>query len=88
MSPYLNLPSESCCPCSTVRWNLCRPVYFAPDYVDNAVRHVMMRQGVLGVTVSIMLPHDPTVRTVFRCTCWLEFKFGLFCLVVFRVEFI
>lgn len=32
------------------------------DYVDHAVRHVMMRQGVLGVTVSIMLPHDPTVR--------------------------
>lgn len=32
-----------------------------PDYVDHAVRHVMMRQGVLGVTVSIMLPHDPTV---------------------------
>ncbi|CAM9334259.1 unnamed protein product [Choristocarpus tenellus] len=30
------------------------------DYVDRAVRHVMMRQGVLGVTVSIMLPHDPT----------------------------
>ncbi|CAM9241706.1 unnamed protein product [Ascophyllum nodosum] len=30
------------------------------DYVDHAVRHVMMRQGVLGVTVSIMLPHDPT----------------------------
>lgn len=37
--------------------------YFAvADYVDHAVRHVMMRQGVLGVTVSIMLPHDPTVR--------------------------
>ena len=24
-----------------------------------AVRHVMMRQGILGVKVSIMLPHDP-----------------------------
>ena len=35
--------------------------------MDHAVRHVMMRQGVLGVTVSIMLPHDPTVSTaVFR----------------------
>lgn len=34
----------------------------ADDYVDSAVRHVMMRQGVLGVKVSIMLPHDPTVR--------------------------
>lgn len=29
-------------------------------YIDFAVRHVMMRQGVLGVKVSIMLPHDPT----------------------------
>lgn len=30
------------------------------DYVDVGVRHVLMRQGVLGVKVSIMLPHDPT----------------------------
>ncbi|KAJ1462960.1 ribosomal protein S3 [Pelagophyceae sp. CCMP2097] len=30
------------------------------EYVDEAVRHVLMRQGVLGVKVSIMLPHDPT----------------------------
>ena len=29
------------------------------EYVDTAVRHVMMRQGILGVKVSIMLPHDP-----------------------------
>merc|ERR1712054_233790 len=29
-------------------------------YVDSAVRHVLMRQGVLGIKVSIMLPHDPT----------------------------
>ena len=29
------------------------------EYTDTAVRHVMMRQGVLGVKVSIMLPHDP-----------------------------
>lgn len=29
------------------------------EYVDTAVRHVLMRQGVLGVKVSIMLPHDP-----------------------------
>lgn len=39
-----------------------------PDYVDHAVRHVMMRQGVLGVTVSIMLPHDPTVSVCAGCT--------------------
>lgn len=30
------------------------------EYVDFAVRHVAMRQGMLGVTVRIMLPHDPT----------------------------
>ena len=30
------------------------------EYIDTAVRHVMMRQGVLGVKVTIMLPHDPT----------------------------
>jgi len=29
------------------------------DYVDTAVRHVLLRQGVLGVKVTIMLPHDP-----------------------------
>merc|ERR1712021_231607 len=28
-------------------------------YTDMAVRHVMMRQGVIGIRVSIMLPHDP-----------------------------
>jgi hypothetical protein len=30
-------------------------------YVDEAVRHVMMKQGVLGVKVRIMLPYDPEV---------------------------
>ena len=29
-------------------------------YVQKAVRHVLMRQGVLGIKVLIMLPHDPT----------------------------
>ncbi|XP_018021338.1 40S ribosomal protein S3 [Hyalella azteca] len=29
-------------------------------YVDSAVRHVPLRQGVLGIKVKIMLPHDPT----------------------------
>jgi len=28
-------------------------------YTDTAVRHVMMRQGVIGIRVSIFLPHDP-----------------------------
>merc|ERR1711871_429494 len=31
----------------------------AREYVDKAVRHVLMRQGVLGIKVSIMLPWDP-----------------------------
>jgi len=30
------------------------------DYVDYAVRHLKMKQGVLGIKVKIMLPHDPT----------------------------
>lgn len=29
-------------------------------YVDTAVRHVLLRQGVLGIKVKIMLPFDPT----------------------------
>merc|ERR1712050_346773 len=28
-------------------------------YTDTAVRHVLMRQGVIGIKVSIFLPHDP-----------------------------
>lgn len=28
-------------------------------YTDSAVRHVLMRQGVIGIKVSIMLPQDP-----------------------------
>jgi len=30
------------------------------EYVDFAVRHLKMKQGVLGIRVAIMLPHDPT----------------------------
>jgi len=33
------------------------------DYVDEATHHVLLRQGVLGLKVQIMLPHDPTGRT-------------------------
>uniref|UniRef100_A0A2K5CQE7 40S ribosomal protein S3 n=1 Tax=Aotus nancymaae TaxID=37293 RepID=A0A2K5CQE7_AOTNA len=29
-------------------------------YVDTAVRHVLLRRGVLGIKVKIMLPWDPT----------------------------
>jgi ribosomal protein uS3 len=29
------------------------------DYVDTAVRHVKMREGILGVKVSVMMAHDP-----------------------------
>ena len=32
------------------------------DYVDGAVRHVMLRQGVLGIKVKIMKEWDPTGR--------------------------
>ena len=30
------------------------------DYIVSCTRNVMMRQGVLGVKVSIMLPYDPS----------------------------
>lgn len=33
------------------------------QYVDTAYRHVLLRQGVLGIKVMIMLPHDPTGKT-------------------------
>merc|ERR1711861_125095 len=33
------------------------------QYVDTAVRHVALRQGMLGVRVTIMLPWDPTGKT-------------------------
>merc|ERR1712119_271552 len=32
-------------------------------YVNRAVCHVPLRQGVLGIKVKIMLPHDPTGKT-------------------------
>jgi small subunit ribosomal protein S3e len=32
------------------------------NYVDKAARHVLLRQGVLGLSVKIMLPHDPSGR--------------------------
>jgi len=31
-------------------------------YVDYAVRHLQLKQGVIGVKVKIQLPHDPTGR--------------------------
>jgi len=32
-------------------------------YVDTATRHVLLRQGVLGIKVKIMLPWDPNGKT-------------------------
>ena len=32
------------------------------SYIDRAVRHVYLRQGVLGIKVKIMMPWDPTGR--------------------------
>merc|ERR1719367_488122 len=29
------------------------------QYITEAVEHVMLRQGTIGVRVTIMLPHDP-----------------------------
>jgi len=33
------------------------------DYVDTAIRHVMLRQGVLGIKVKIMKEADPTGKS-------------------------
>jgi len=33
------------------------------DYVNTAVRHVLLRQGVIGIKVKIMLPWDPSGKT-------------------------
>lgn len=32
----------------------------AREYVDSAIRHVLLRQGVIGIKVKIMRDHDPT----------------------------
>jgi len=32
------------------------------DYIDVAVRHVGFKQGIMGIKIKIMLPHDPTGR--------------------------
>merc|ERR1711993_197007 len=53
--------------CESLRYKLLgglavrRACYGVPvrDYVDTAVRHVLLRQGVLGIKVKIMLPWDP-----------------------------
>ncbi|KAJ3300333.1 40S ribosomal protein S3 [Borealophlyctis nickersoniae] len=33
------------------------------DFIDSATRHVLLRQGVLGIKVKIMLDQDPTGKT-------------------------
>merc|ERR1712100_231868 len=30
------------------------------NFIDSAVRHVLLRQGCLGIKVKIMLPYDPS----------------------------
>merc|ERR1712228_1017300 len=40
--------------------------YPIQEYIDMAVRHVYLRQGVLGIKVKIMLPWDPTGRLDLR----------------------
>merc|ERR1712159_16174 len=33
------------------------------NFVDTATRHVLLRQGVIGIKVAIMLPHDPAGKS-------------------------
>ena len=44
-------------------------------YVTTAVRHVLLRQGVLGINVAIMLPHDPTVSVILPCIIYIFIRF-------------
>jgi len=37
--------------------------YAVNMYVDEAVRHLLLKQGILGIKVRIMLPHDPEGKT-------------------------
>jgi len=37
--------------------------YPVTQFVDTACRHVLLRQGVIGIKVKIMLPSDPTGET-------------------------
>jgi small subunit ribosomal protein S3e len=37
--------------------------YPTREFIDKACTHVLLRQGVLGIKVKIMLPHDPTGKT-------------------------
>jgi ribosomal protein uS3 len=53
-------------------------------YNDYATRHVMMRQGIMGVRVKIMLPHDPTgerlsaaASAIAPCHAWPPLSFPL-----------
>jgi small subunit ribosomal protein S3e len=32
-------------------------------FVDKAIRHICLKQGVLGIRVAIMLPYDPQGKT-------------------------
>jgi len=32
------------------------------DFIDVAIRHIKFKQGIMGVKIRIMLPHDPTGR--------------------------
>merc|ERR1712107_453395 len=43
------------------------------DYVDTACRHVLLRQGVLGIKVKIMLPWDPSGKMGPKKPCLTTF---------------
>merc|ERR1712127_1130027 len=39
----------------------------ANHYLDSACRSIKLKQGVLGIKVAIMLPHDPTGKNGTAC---------------------
>ncbi len=61
---FLRVPLVSTCGASALPFfPALVPFPSRADYVDTAIRHVLMRQGMLGVKVQIMLPHDPTGKS-------------------------
>lgn len=46
-----------------VMWEPVCHISVLAEHTDVAVRHVLLRQGMLGVKVEIMLPYDPTGKT-------------------------
>ncbi len=48
------------------------------NFINRAVKHVELRQGVLGIKVKIMMNYDPTGKFFIPYCSFLVFIFGAF----------